>query len=100
MAFAPSKRQFFCGIQEPHAGHNFRIRILLRAPVVDQVAIPRGLLDSISIRIESERSVVTNSTIFSLSIHASICDGVTRRRMWYQRPLSNCMYLAVSLCAA
>ena len=51
------------------------------APVVDHVAMPKGLDGSTSERMESVRSVVTMFTTFSSSIHHSMEDWVTRSRM-------------------
>src|SRR5947208_11198994 len=75
--------------------------MLRNAPVVCQVASPKGLDRSMSPgRSEILRSTIDWSTIFSSSIHVSIFSFVTRSRSRYQRRESNFMYLVVSFSEA
>ena len=90
----------FSGATEGEAGPVALMRRILMsrsAPVVCQVATPNGLDRSMSpARREILRPAMDWSTIFSSSIHASICSRRTRNRSRCQRPASNFMYLVVS----
>src|SRR6185503_12913005 len=79
---------------------SLRTRTSRMAPVVAQVATPNGRHGSHSMRIDRRRSFVSRSTIFSLSIHASICFDVTRIRMRYHCSRLNSIDLFVSFSEA